>query len=112
VLGRLGNDPDIPVVTVYNHLDVQPANESGWRTDPFHLVVEGDTFRGRGTTDDKGPAVTAFYGALAAREAGVPINIRFLWEMEEEIGSPSLRSGLERYREKFRSEVILVSDTV
>lgn len=112
VLGRLGRDPGRPTVTVYNHLDVQPAQEPEWRTAPFELVVEGDTFRGRGSTDDKGPAIAAFYGGIAAQEAGVPVNIQFLWEMEEELGSPSLRSALERHRAKLRTDVVLVSDTV
>jgi acetylornithine deacetylase/succinyl-diaminopimelate desuccinylase-like protein len=112
VLGTMGRDPELPTVTVYNHLDVQPASEPGWRTDPFRMIVDGDVFRGRGTTDDKGPAITAFYGAIAAREAGIPVNIKFLWEMEEEVGSPSFRSALERHREKLGSAVVVVSDTI
>jgi len=112
VLGRLGNDPALPTVTVYNHLDVQPADEPEWTADPFRMTIEGDTFKGRGTTDDKGPAVTAFYGAIAAQEAGVPVNIRFLWEMEEEIGSPSFRNAVERHRGKLATDLVVVSDTI
>jgi acetylornithine deacetylase/succinyl-diaminopimelate desuccinylase-like protein len=112
VAGTLGRDPSLPTVTVYNHLDVQPADEPQWSTDPFRMVIDGDTFRGRGTTDDKGPAITAFYGAIAAKEAGVPLNIRFLWEMEEEIGSPSFRQALERHRSRLGTDLVLVSDTI
>lgn len=112
VLGRLGRNPDWPTVTVYNHLDVQPADEPEWRTPPFEFRVDGDCFQGRGTTDDKGPAIAAFYGGLAAQEAGVPINVHFLWEMEEEVGSPNLRGLLERHRTKLRTDSIIVSDTV
>lgn len=112
VLGTMGRDPGLPTVTVYNHLDVQPANEPGWTTDPFRMIVEGDVFRGRGTTDDKGPAITAFYGGIAAREAGVPVNLRFLWEMEEEIGSPSFQGALERHRGKLATGLVVVSDTI
>lgn len=112
VLGCMGRDPGLPTVTVYNHLDVQPADEPGWTTDPFRMAIDGNCFRGRGTTDDKGPAITTFYGAIAAREAGVPVNIRFLWEMEEEIGSPSFRSALERQREKLATDLVVVSDTI
>src|SRR5437899_2440035 len=53
VHGRLVTDPSRPTVTVYNHLDVQPADRErdGWTTDPFQLTIEGDVYRGRGTTD-------------------------------------------------------------
>lgn len=112
VLGRLGNDPSRPTVTIYNHLDVQPADEPEWTTDPFRLVCEGDLYRGRGTTDDKGPAIAAFYGGIAAQEAGVEANIHFLWEMEEEIGSPAFRACLQRHKAKLNPSVIVVSDTV
>ena len=76
------------------------------------MSIEGNCFKGRGTTDDKGPAITAFYGAIAAREAGVPVNIRFLWEMEEEIGSPSFQNAMERHRGKLATDLVVVSDTI
>src|SRR5580765_6171040 len=77
-----GTDPNLPTVTVYNHMDVQPASRETepWDTEPFVFTRKGDSYFGRGTTDDKGPALAALYGARAAIEAGVPINIRFLWE--------------------------------
>lgn len=112
VLGTMGRDPGFPTVTVYNHLDVQPADEPGWTTEPFRMIVEGNCYKGRGTTDDKGPAVTAFYGAIAAREARVPVNVRFLWEGEEEVGSPSFRDTLERHRAKLETDLVAVSDTI
>src|SRR6185503_4036163 len=88
--GVFGNNDKLPTVTVYNHIDVQPASKETepWETEPFVFTKKGDTYYGRGTTDDKGPALTALYGAKAAREAGVDLNIRFLWETEEEVGSP------------------------
>jgi acetylornithine deacetylase/succinyl-diaminopimelate desuccinylase-like protein len=96
VHGVLKGKPGAPAVTVYNHLDVQPASRETepWETEPFRLVQKGDRYYGRGSTDDKGPALCAFFGALAAREAGVPTEIRFLWEFEEEIGSPNFEQGL------------------
>ena len=57
--GWFGEDPSLPTITVYNHMDVQPANEPEWTAEPFTFVVDGDTYRGRGSTDDKGPAVGA-----------------------------------------------------
>src|SRR5687767_15045413 len=55
VFGKLDHGEGVPTVTIYNHLDVQPANEPEWRTDPFTFIAEKGVYRGRGTTDDKGP---------------------------------------------------------
>ena len=76
----------------------RPGEAEGWRTEPFRFVRRGDRYFGRGTTDDKGPALAALFGVRAAREAGVPIGVRLLWEMEEEIGSPSLEPVLRALR--------------
>src|SRR5512143_2321243 len=89
VHGAWGNNPAWPTVTVYNHLDVQPASKETepWETEPFVFTQKGDRYFGRGTTDDKGPALSALFGIKAARSARVPVNIHVLWEFEEEIGS-------------------------
>lgn len=110
--GWLGDDPAFSTITVYNHMDVQPADEPEWTAKPFNFVVDGDTYRGRGSTDDKGPAVTALFGALAAKKAGVPLNVHFLWELEEEIGSPNFAGGLDKHKDRFKTDTIVVSDTV
>lgn len=112
VYGRLEHSADAPTVTIYNHLDVQPANEPEWKTDPFKFINENGVYRGRGTTDDKGPALSALYGALAAKKAGVPINIAFLWELEEEIGSPNFKAGIVAHKDKLATNNIVVSDTI
>jgi acetylornithine deacetylase/succinyl-diaminopimelate desuccinylase-like protein len=114
VWGRLGNDASVPTVTVYNHLDVQPADRErdGWNTDPFVLTIEGETYRGRGTTDDKGPALAALHGAQWARERGVRCNMGFLWEFEEEIGSPSFEATIAAHRSKLATGSVVVSDTI
>src|SRR6266849_6154687 len=85
--GWIGN-PAWPTVAVYNHLDVQPAIEPEWTREPFKFAVEGEHYYGRGATDDKGPALTALLAARYAVEHGVRLNIQFVWELEEEIGSP------------------------
>jgi acetylornithine deacetylase/succinyl-diaminopimelate desuccinylase-like protein len=109
-----GNDHSRPTVTVYNHMDVQPASKETepWSTEPFVFTKQGDKYLGRGTTDDKGPALTALYGAKAALEAGVPVNIRFLWELEEEIGSPHFAATLKTMKDVARTDSVVVSDTV
>jgi acetylornithine deacetylase/succinyl-diaminopimelate desuccinylase-like protein len=113
VLGGFEAGPGLPTVTIYNHLDVQPAarEAEGWKTEPFVFTKEGDRYHGRGTTDDKGPAVTALFGAPAARAAGVPVNVRFLWETEEEVGSPHFDATLRKIGAAAAADVVVVSDT-
>src|SRR5262245_57843556 len=89
VIGRFAAGANDPTVTIYNHLDVQPANEPQWKGPPFVFQSQDGRYFGRGTTDDKGPALTALFGARQAVEKKVPINIQFIWELEEEIGSPN-----------------------
>jgi acetylornithine deacetylase/succinyl-diaminopimelate desuccinylase-like protein len=101
-----------PTVTVYNHLDVQPAQEPEWKQEPFAFRNEDGFYRGRGATDDKGPALAAMLGARYAIEQGVPINIRFLWELEEEIGSPHFSTGLKNHAAIRRPDSVVVSDTI
>lgn len=104
----------LPWVTVYNHIDVQPAYQQaeGWDHPPFTFTKIGDRYHGRGSTDDKGPALAAFFAARYAHRLGLPINIRFIWELEEEIGSPNFESFLMAEREALTTDSILVSDTV
>ncbi len=130
-LGELGADPHIvetggypivsggwtvgaeyPTVTIYNHLDVQPAQEPEWKHAPFAFRNDRGIYHGRGATDDKGPALAALFGARYAIEQGVPINIRFLWELEEEIGSPHFRAGLKDRTAIPRPDSVIVSDTI
>jgi acetylornithine deacetylase/succinyl-diaminopimelate desuccinylase-like protein len=94
VVGRVIRDPAYPTVTIYNHLDVQPADAAEWKTPPFTFTRQGDRYIARGSTDDKGPALTALYGARLALETDARVNIQFLWELEEEIGSPNFARGL------------------
>ena len=101
-----------PTVTIYNHMDVQPAQEPEWKQAPFAFKNENGLYHGRGATDDKGPALAALFGARYAIEQGVPINIRFLWELEEEIGSPNFAAGLKNRAAIPRPDSVVVSDTI
>lgn len=114
VHGRFDTGKKLPTVTVYNHLDVQPASRETepWKTDPFVFTKDGDRYLGRGTTDDKGPAVTALFGIRAAREAGVRANMQVLWELEEEIGSPNFDDAMKKYGKQLATDSVLVSDTI
>jgi acetylornithine deacetylase/succinyl-diaminopimelate desuccinylase-like protein len=114
VMGRLITDPKNPTVAIYNHIDVQPANKEkdGWKTEPFTFVKENETYWGRGTTDDKGPALTAMMAVRYAVENGVPLNFKFIWEFEEEIGSPNFEHFIKNKHQELKTNSVLVSDTI
>jgi len=112
VFAEMIADPSYPTVTIYNHMDVQPADPAEWKTAPFEMTIEDGTYRGRGSTDDKGPALAVLYAAKYAQENKVPINIKFIWELEEEIGSPNFEQFLKENKAKLSTDSIVVSDTI
>jgi acetylornithine deacetylase/succinyl-diaminopimelate desuccinylase-like protein len=114
VHGRFVASKKAPTLTIYNHMDVQPASRETepWNTDPFVFTKQGDRYFGRGTTDDKGPALSAMWGIRAAREADVPLNLNVLWELEEEIGSPNFETAIKEHAKTLATDHVLVSDTI
>src|SRR5829696_5660748 len=105
--------PGRPTLLIYGHYDVQPAGPAAaWSAPPFAAEIRGDRLYGRGATDDKGQ-IMAHLAAIAARLARgpLPLNLRCLFEGEEEIGSPNLTPFLLRYRERFAVDAAVVSDT-
>ena len=88
---------DVPFA-ILCHLDVVPAGD-GWTTDPFRLTVEEDCIRGRGVTDDKGPAVAALYAMAAVRELcpALQCSPRLWLGTAEEIGSPDMKRWLQSH---------------
>jgi acetylornithine deacetylase/succinyl-diaminopimelate desuccinylase-like protein len=112
VHGHFHRDRRLPTVTIYNHLDVQPAGEPEWRSDPFRFTRRGDRYLGRGTTDDKGPALAALFGAKYAVDHDVALNVHLLWELEEEIGSPHFEPTIRRHRRTLATDAVVVSDTI
>jgi acetylornithine deacetylase/succinyl-diaminopimelate desuccinylase-like protein len=111
--------PDAPTVLVYAHYDVQPVEPLElWKTPPFEPTVIEDDENGmayvhaRGAADDKGqlyPHISAAEAMLAA--GGPPVNIKLLFEGEEEIGSPSLAPFIAEHKDLLACDVIIVSDT-
>lgn len=112
VMGSIITNQKYPTVTIYNHLDVQPADPSEWNKAPFKFNKVGDKYEGRGTTDDKGPALTAMLAVRYAVENGLPLNFKFIWELEEEIGSPHFEYFVKRNKGHLITDSILVSDTI
>lgn len=112
VIGKVRRFDDAPTVLIYNHLDVQPAEPEDWESSPFLLTLKNGRYGGRGSTDNKGPALTAYFAVQCALEQEIPLNYCFVWEFEEEIGSPHLDKALKARKEWLRADSILVSDTV
>jgi acetylornithine deacetylase/succinyl-diaminopimelate desuccinylase-like protein len=106
--------PGRPTVLVYGHYDVQPVDPpNAWTVPPFGAVVRGDKLYGRGACDDKGQMfahVKALEAHLRARGT-LPVNVKCLFEGEEEIGSPSLVPFLARHLRALAADVVVISDT-
>ncbi len=112
-LGALG----APTVLVYGHYDVQPTGQdSEWLSPPFVLTVDrtqdGDIARGRGVSDDKGPVflVVAMLQAAIAQRGGLPLNVKFLIEGEEEIGSPHLPDYVRQHARELACDLVISAD--
>ncbi|MGH8999588.1 MAG: dipeptidase [Acidimicrobiia bacterium] len=103
-----------PTVLVYGHHDVQPADPlDEWDSPPFEARRRGGELFARGASDDKGQVlchIEAVRGLLEG-SGGLPVNVKFLVEGEEEIGSPHFEELLVAGRERFAADVIVVSDT-
>jgi acetylornithine deacetylase/succinyl-diaminopimelate desuccinylase-like protein len=102
-----------PTVLVYGHYDVQPTGDlAEWVTPPFELTPDGDVVRGRGVTDDKGPVflVVKTVQAFLAQEGRLPLNVKFLFEGEEEIGSPHLAQYLTAHRAELGADLVISAD--
>lgn len=113
VVGRSPAVEGAPTVLVYGHYDVQPAEPLElWDTPPFEpRVVDGD-IRARGASDDKGQVYAHVKGAeaLLQLDGALPVNLVFVIEGEEEIGSPHLRPFLEAHADELAADVVVISD--
>ncbi|WP_432871890.1 dipeptidase [Microbispora rosea] len=113
VRGEWLGAPGAPTILVYGHYDVQPTGDlAEWRTPPFELRVDGDVMRGRGVTDDKGPVfiVLKVAQAFIEQEGALPLNVKFLFEGEEEIGSPHLPAYLREHADELAADLVISAD--
>jgi acetylornithine deacetylase/succinyl-diaminopimelate desuccinylase-like protein len=105
--------PDRPTVLIYGHYDVQPAEPlDQWRSPPFEPVVRGDDLHGRGASDDKGQML-AHIKALECclrTTSRLPVNVKCLFEGEEEIGSPNFGPFVKANKQALAADVVVVSD--
>jgi acetylornithine deacetylase/succinyl-diaminopimelate desuccinylase-like protein len=106
--------PGRPTVLIYGHYDVQPPDPlREWTAPPFAPTVRGRYLYGRGACDDKGQ-LFAHVKALESylQTAGrLPVNVKCLFEGEEEIGSPHLKPFIARHRRALRADAAVMSDT-
>ena len=113
VYGQKIIDPEAKTVLVYGHYDVQPPEPlEKWHTDPFEPVIHDDAIWARGANDDKGQLfmhIKAF--EYQVRTGKLHHNVKFIFEGEEEIGSPSLPDWMREHKDLLKADICLVSDT-
>jgi acetylornithine deacetylase/succinyl-diaminopimelate desuccinylase-like protein len=101
-------------VSAYGHYDVQPADPLDlWTSPPFEPRLANGIITARGAADNKGQIMAHILGVEAALASGdgLPVNVLFVVEGEEEIGSPNLGAFLALHAEELRCDVVLISDT-
>ncbi len=114
VFGAYKNAEDAPTILVYGHYDVQPEDPvEGWESPPFEPTVRDGRLFARGAVDDKGQLyvhVKALETWLATR-GSCPVNILYLIEGEEEVGSPNVGKVVQEKIEKLACDAVVISDT-
>jgi len=105
---------DQPTVLIYGHYDVQPSDpDELWKTPPFEPTVKEGRVYARGSSDDKGQSFTHVKAIEAYMKTGtdLPVNVKFILEGEEEIGSPNLIPFIQSNKELLECDMVLISDT-
>ncbi len=114
VYGEWLQAPGAPTVLVYGHYDVQPPDPlNEWTTPPFEPDIRDGKIYARGATDDKGQMLTHVKSVEAWLKSGtpLPVNVKFVIEGEEEVGSDNLDRFLAARKEQLKCDVAVVSDT-
>lgn len=104
-----------PTVLIYGHYDVQPVDPlDEWDNDPFQAVVRDNHIVARGAADDKGMVFINLKAIQALMQTGngtLPLNVKFLIEGEEEIGSTRLDPFIESHRDMLSADFVVISDS-
>ncbi|NLC29283.1 MAG: M20 family dipeptidase, partial [Chloroflexi bacterium] len=105
-------DPTAKTLLIYGHYDVQPVDPlNEWKSDPFEPEFRGEHLFGRGASDMKGQVMATIFAVESALQSGdLPINIKFLIEGEEEIGSVSLEDFIKGHKDLLSCDMILNPD--
>lgn len=113
VYGEIAADrPNAPTLLIYNHYDVQPADPAdGWEYPPYEARLVDGRIIGRGATDAKGNLIAHLKAVQALRATiGMPVNVKFLFDGEEESGSPSLPAFVDQNLDLLRADAALSFD--
>lgn len=112
IYGEHMGSPDKPTLLIYGHYDVQPPDPlAQWHSQPFEPQIRDEYLYARGSSDMKGQIWAVLTALRAIFESGeLPINIKVLFEGEEEIGSPSLDEFLETHKSMLKCDLILNPD--
>lgn len=105
--------PDLPTVLIYGHVDVQPVDPLElWTSPPFEPVIRDGAVWARGADDNKGQHFAQIVGVEAALRGGggLPVNVKFIIEADEEYDGEAMAAELPKHREKLRCDVFVVSD--
>ena len=114
ILAKSRHTPGKRTVLIYGHYDVQPADPLElWETPPFEPTIRNERIFARGATDNKGQILAHILGVeQALKEKGeLPVNVTFIIEGEEEIGSPTLEEFLKAHSKELAADIIAISDT-
>ncbi|MDJ0754670.1 MAG: dipeptidase [Ardenticatenaceae bacterium] len=106
--------PDAPTVLIYGHFDVQPPEPLElWDSPPFEPTVRDDYLYARGSTDDKGQAFIhiKMVESYLKTSGSIPVNVKFIYEGEEENGGVTLSAFIPENKEKLAADIALISDT-
>lgn len=108
----LGAGASAPTVMIYGHYDVQPADPLElWKTPPFEPEVRGDNLYARGSADMKGQVLATLKAVEAIMRTGrMPVNLKWLIEGEEEIGSEHLDDFIKNHKEMLKVDFCLNAD--
>ena len=110
---RMDGGKDAPTILIYGHYDVQPTDPIDlWVSDPFSPQVRDGFLYGRGASDMKGQVIASLKAIEAVLSQGkLPVNVKYLVEGEEEIGSPNLTSFLKEHAELLKCDIALNPDS-
>lgn len=112
VYGSWDKAPGKPTVLIYAHYDVQPVKETEWNNPPFTPKIEDAKIFGRGTSDDKSGVMITIWAveAMLRIDGKLPVNVKFIFEGDEEIGSPEFKNFLTANKELLKADFALNAD--